>query len=237
MAETTKRKFVQITSPKGVFKYPKLAAPDFGTKDYPKPDGVYSVRLILKADDKATKDFIKKLDVLYKEALAEAEVAFKELKAESRKKLGGVKPNQFYTEILDQETEEPTGDIEFRMAMDASGVVKKGPRAGKKWTAKPVIFDAKGHRMANVPDIWGGTVGKIAFEVRPYFIQGTAAAGIKLKLVGAQIFDLVAGGERSAESLGFGEEDGYEHDDSAFGNSSNVDSVGGEAAPEGSEDF
>jgi hypothetical protein len=96
--------------------------------------------------------------------------------------------------------------------MPASGVYKKGPKEGQKWTAKPHIFDAKGTRLVNPPSIWGGTTGRLSFEMRPYFIPGTGAAGLSLRLIGAQIIDLVSGGARSAKDLGFGEvEGGYEY--------------------------
>lgn len=215
MADAYKKRPL-ITSPVAAFRFPKLKEPDMGTKDYPKPDGEYSVQFLMKADDPTTKGFMKTLDALHKEALAEAEVSFKELKAESRKKLGSIKPNSYFTEVLDKETEEPTGEVRFKAAMAASGVVKKGPRMGKAWTRKPVIYDAKGVRIANVPDIWGGTTGRVAFEVNNYFIPATGAAGISLKLAGVQIIDLVAGGERTAGELGFGEEDGYSHDSAMY---------------------
>ncbi|MBN9346635.1 MAG: hypothetical protein J0I48_10625 [Devosia sp.] len=229
---TDKKKPPKITGPRMVFKFPKLNEPDYGSKDYPKPDGEYSTRGVMTADDAATKEFIKQLQPLYDEALAEAEVAFKELKVETRKKLGGVKPNDLFTTLYDQETEEPTGEIEFKFAMKASGVRKKGPKAGTKWTMKPDIYDASGKLLVKAPSIWGGTVGKISFEASPYFIPGTGAAGLKLSLLGVQIIDLKSAGQRSAASHGFGAEDGYTHtetvedeDEGGFG-----DETGGDAS-------
>src|SRR5699024_3019131 len=95
---------------------------------------------------------------------------------------------------------------------------KKGPRKGRRWNRKPQFFDAKGKPMLKVPDIWGGTVGKVSFSfvTDGYFIPGTGACGISLQLEAVQIIDLVSAGQRSADDYGFGEEEGYEHDDEAF---------------------
>lgn len=204
-----KKKRVRLVSPAGRFRFPKLSEPDYGTKDYPKPNGEYSVKLILKEDDEAAQAFIAKLQPLHDEAVAAAKAAFKELKPETRKKLKEVKVNDLFTQLLDKETEEPTGEIEFKFAMNASGVSKK---TNKKWERRPALFDAKAKPMVKPPAIWGGTVGKVSFEPSAYFIAGTAAAGLKLNLTGAQIIDLKSGGEASADELGFGAEDGgYEY--------------------------
>lgn len=206
MAKDTKPKPVSITSPRGVFVFPKLNEPDYGTKDYPKPDGEYSLKFRLKADEPATEAFIKKLQPHYDAAIEEAEAEFKKLKVETRKKLGKVTPNELYTTLYDPDTEEPTGEIEFKFKMKASGTRKDG----KKWTRKPDLFDARMNKVAAGINIWGGSEGKVSFLVSPYFIPGTAAAGLSLKLAGVQVIELVSNGSRSASSYGFEEEDGYE---------------------------
>lgn len=232
MANEKRKKLPSFVTPAGIFRFPKLSEPDYGTKEYPKPDGEYSVQLIMKAADPKVKAFLASLQPLYDAAMAKAEYAFDELRAESRKKLKQVHPNPAYTEILDKETEKPTGEIYIKAAMRASGTIKAdSPRKGQKWERKPVLFDAKGNRMKNVPAIWGGTEGKLSVEVSDYFIAGTAAAGIKLNLNGVQILDLVTAGERSASSLGFSAEDGYEHEDSKF----NSTDTAGSATDEGDE--
>lgn len=214
MAEA-KKKNPKFTSPKGTFKFPKLSEPDYGSKEYPKPDGVYSVNLVLPADAPEIKAFIAKLQPLHDAAVEEAEQEAKQLKIESRKKLEAkngkslVAVNGFFTTLYDRETEEPTGEIEFKFSMGAGGEFKKGPKAGQRWAAKPALFDAKGTPMVKAPNIWGGTLGRVSFEAQSYFIIGTGAVGLKLKLQATQIIDLVSEGQRSASSYGFGEEDGY----------------------------
>lgn len=237
MAQSTKRPAkVRGVTPKQTFKFPKLNEPDYGTKDYPKENGEYSVKTLAQADSPATKKFLAFLQPHFDEAISEAKRQFKELKVETRKKLGDITINPLFTTLYDQETEEPTGEIEFKFAMTASGEIKKGPKAGQKWSQKPGIVDAMGNTLAKPPAIWGGTEGLVSFELSPYFIPGNGACGLKLKLVGVQIVDLKTAGERSASSMGFGKVEGgfdgstYEaedEDDTAssededFGNGSN----------------
>jgi hypothetical protein len=222
-----------FTTPKGTFRFPKLSEVDFGAKEFPKAEGEYSVQLVLRADDPDTQALIEKLKPLHEAALQRGDTAFKALKAETRKKLGQLKVNDLYTELLDQDTEEPTGELVFKFAARASGEYKNGSKAGQFWDTRPTVFDVKTNvliqgfrfrdraddeKMADVhvkssPGIWGGSTGKVSFEVgidkdgEPgYFIPGTGAAGLKLALNAVQVIDLVSAGQRSAEDYGFGNE-------------------------------
>lgn len=218
MSQTKKQKRPLYTTPKGPLRFPKIAEPGYGSEEYPKPNGEYATEIVYKASSAEAKALIKTLTPHYKEMQAWAQEEYKKLpvgtrKANEKKGITGPTFNPLYKEIYDKETEEPTGEISFKFQADASGEYKKGPKAGQRWTFKPIVYDAHKNRIHNVPDIWGGTIARVAFEVSPYFIAGTAAAGLKLRLVGVQVIDLVAGGERSAESLGFEDEDGYAHTD------------------------
>lgn len=206
---------IKMTSARGRFKFPKLNEPDYGSKDYPNPDGSYKTKIVYDAEDPSFKEMIAKLKPYHEAAIENARAAFKELKVETRKKLGDITINDLFTTLYDKETEEPTGEVEMTFSMKASGVVKKGPRAGKKWTRKPTIFDAKGKPMLKTPDIWGGTVGKVSFSFDPdgYFVSGTGACGISFSLEAVQIIDLVSGGTRQASDFGFEEEEGYEYEE------------------------
>lgn len=208
MATAKKKQFVKLVSPILTLKFPKLSEPDYGTTDYPKPDGEYSTKGVLSADSAEARKLIAQLQPHYDEALAQADIEFNKLKIDTRKKLGAVKPNDLFTTLYDTETEEPTGEIEFKFAMPASGTFKKGPKEGKRWNSKPGIVDSMGQVLANPPAIWGGTQARISFELSPYFIPGTAAAGLKLRLVGVQIIELRTAGERSAASMGFDKVEG-----------------------------
>jgi hypothetical protein len=202
-----REKKVQFMSPKGVFKYPKLTEPDYGNEKFPKPDGEYKVTMVLSEDEAA--GLIAKLTPLYEAALAAGQEEFKKMKVESRKKLKSVTENPLFNTVYDQDTEEPTGDVEFTFKSKAGGLDKDK----KRWSRKPGVFDAKGKPLGKGVAVWGGTVGKVAFTCSPYFIPGTGMAGLKLQLEAAQVIELVSAGQRSANSYGFGEEEGYEYEE------------------------
>lgn len=240
------RNITKMTTPRASFKWPKLTEPDYGSNQYPKPDGEYTVKLVFNEDDPAFQSFRAKIEKAHERAVKLGEEKFDELKVGTRKKLGEITVNEPFTIVYDNETEEPTGEVEMKVSMKASGTVKKGPRAGKTWQRKPQLFDAKGKPMIKTPDIWGGTVGKVSFSFVSdgYFIPGTGACGISFQLEAVQIIDLVSGGQRQAGDYGFGEEDGYEHDDKTMADDEDGeeedefgDETGGDEDPEGSADF
>jgi len=137
MAKEARKKLPQFTSPRGSFVYPKLSEPDYGSKEYPKPEGEYSLKLRMSQEDAETWLGRKNkegttLQAAYDAAMAEAEEAFDKLGVATRKKLGEVSKNDLYTVVYDEETEEPTGDVEFKFSMKASGEFKNGPRDSRQ---------------------------------------------------------------------------------------------------------
>lgn len=238
MAAPKKRVFKNFNTPIVAFNYPKLDAVDYGSKEYPKPDGEFSVQATMDLSDKAVKAMLAQLEILHAEAIENAKREFADLKLDARKRLqkdngpDGIKVQPIYADIYDEETEQPTGQIKMKFSMAAGGTVKKGPREGEKWSQKPTIADARGNVMGKVPKIGGGSRGIVAFSVVEggYFIPGTGLAGISCKLTGAQIIELVSGGQRTASSLGFKAQDGYSHDDAAA--SEEDETSGEEGLPE-----
>lgn len=188
----------QFVTPAGVFVFPKLGEPDTKFKD----EGEYSVKLRLSAE--AAAPLLAKLEPLHEAALEKGRGEFAKLPVASRKKLQDLKVNPLFSLDYDEDENE-TGDLLFNFKMTASGVSKK---TGKPWTRAPRVFDA----AKNVMDgsiVWGGTVGKVAFTVNPYFVSGQGTCGLSLRLEAVQVIDLVSGGQRNADAYGFGEEDGY----------------------------
>lgn len=204
-----KPKIAKMNTPLGTAKWPKLTEPDYGTKDYPKPEGEYSTKLVFQEDDPAFVKFREKLEAYMVPVEAEAQAKFAELKKPQRDKLGSPSRNDLFTPIYD-ENDEPTGEVEMKFTMKAGGVVKKGPREGKKWSRKPQLFDALGRPIKGKVDVWGGSELIIAFSFTEngYFIPATGAYGIKLQLEAAQVVTLRQGGERSAGDFGFGKQEG-----------------------------
>lgn len=272
MANDTKKKSLpSFTTPRVIFVYPKLSEPDYGNKDFPKPDGEYSLKGKLSASDlqeflaRKNKDGVT-LNDLYEEARRDAEKAFSELAVKTRKEfekknITGPVMNSLFETLYDKETEEETGEVCLKFTKKASGIVKKGPREGKPWSSRPTLYDAKGQIIKGTPilqngrrvkdkagndtfkfpNIWGGSEGKVSFSVSPYFIPGTAAAGLKFMLDAAQIIELVSNGSRSADSHGFGEEEGYGYDPSEYqeeeAGEDKSDTGSSEGPAKGEEDF
>lgn len=197
MALDTKNK--PITSPRLRFSWPKLTNPD--TKF--KAEGEYSVSGIADADDPAIKALMKKIDEAAAASLAEAKDKAKSA-AEKKKWETKYLP---YSLVEDEDTGEQTGEVKFKFTMRASGVSKK---TGKPWKRSPKLFDAKGKPLKAGIEIGGGTIGKINFEIVPYAQSIQTGASVKLSMEAVQIIELKEFGDRSAESYGFSEEDGYE---------------------------
>jgi hypothetical protein len=148
--------------------------------------------------------FIDQLQPEFDKAIELGQEAFAKLPVANRKKLGEIKTQDFYSEVYDKESEEPTGEIEFKFKCKAGGTTK----AGKEWKRTVAIFDAKGNPAKGVKEIWGGTEGKVSFTASPYFVAATGTVGLSLRLEAVQILNLVSGGSRDAAGYGFGKEEG-----------------------------
>lgn len=194
-----------FTSPKGSFKWPSLTKPDFGNEKFPKPDGEFKTSLIVPRSE--AQALIDQLQPEWDAAIAAGKVDFAKMPIPQRKKFGAVKEQPFYADEFDPETEEETGNVVFNFKCKYKIMDKK---SGEARFNKIGLFDAKGKPLAAGVAVYGGTVGKIAFQVNPYFVAGQAMAGISLRLSAAQIIELVGPGARSASQFGFGQEDGYE---------------------------
>jgi hypothetical protein len=229
MTQNNRPQPVKGRTPKGTFKWPKITEPDYGTKDYPKPDGEYSVKVVFSAADPEHQRFRARMEKAAEIGYATGRAEFAKLKPAMQKKLKDVTEQPVFEDIVDEDGNE-TGEFEMKVKVKASGERKKGPKAGTRWTRKVPIFDAKGQQIKKSIDVWGGTTGKVSFTYMPegYFIPATGLCGIALKLEAVQIIDLVQGGARSASEYGFEEEEGFsaEAEDAPKGPS--ADDLGGD---------
>lgn len=188
---------VKGVTPAGEALYPRLTEPD--TKF--NPEGMYSVKLKLPSDDSATQDLIDLIESVIDEAHRQAEEEAKTPQAKARIK----RASPSYEEELDNNTGEPSGYITFNFKMKASGVSKQG----KPWVRKPVIFDAKGNPLTDPAlSIWGGSILKVAFELTPFNVPALGV-GCSQKLTAVQVIELRSGYDNSADSYGFGVEEGF----------------------------
>lgn len=103
MANNKRPQAPKGTTFKAKFKWPKLNEPDYGTKEFPKPDGEFSVKAVGQVNDPDVQAFIAKWQPVHDEAIKRAEEEFKKLPIATRKKLEKVTVNPLYTELYDEE--------------------------------------------------------------------------------------------------------------------------------------
>jgi hypothetical protein len=180
-----------IVSPAGIAMFPRLSTPD--TKFDAR--GFYGTKLRLSPDAEATQ-FVAMLDAAADASQMDAENS---RKAEGKK---GGKP----IKLADKSwyRDEDSGELVVNFKMLASGKT----RAGKEFTQKPALFDAKGTPLPADVKIGGGSTLKVAFELNPFV--SAIGAGVSLRLKAVQVLDLKEYGQSSADSYGFGQEDGFE---------------------------
>ena len=179
------------TSPKGIAAYPWLTKPDTKFKQA----GEFSIRLKVPAEEAAG------LITAIEQA---REANFAAVKADNPK-VYVKKADPPYRPELDDEGNE-TGNILFTFKQGA--VIKTKDGETIKVTIK--IFDAKGRPIVG-KIVGAGSTVKVAFQFNPFY-TAQIGAGIGLRLKAVQVLDLIEPQGGSAESYGFGQEDGYECD-------------------------
>ncbi|SKB50263.1 hypothetical protein [Luteibacter sp. 22Crub2.1] len=210
------KKYAPLLTPPGTAVFPSLTVPD--TKF--KPEGEYAVKLSFDPTDERVSALVADLEKR-RDELFEAFKAEELDKAGDKRKLKAKELEKWdvapvFTEELDKDGEE-TGRILINLKMKASGVTK----TGKKWSQKPTIFDAKGKKMDNPPDIYGGSTLRVSFETIGGPVQSAKTFYLSNRLLAVKLLQLVARGGYSADSLGMGEEeDGYEADEAELKGSS-----------------
>jgi len=180
-----------FTTAKGVAYYPYISAPDTKFDE----QGHYKVNLCLsKEDAKPVTDLIQ----------AEILAGIKALKESKPNKTIKQAPLPFSDE-LDEETGEPTGNVIIKFKSKAA--------------YKPAVFDAKGQMMPK-HNIYGGSVIKVnggcAFYESP-----SVGAGVTLRLRAVQVIEYVEGSS-GAGKFGFGEEVGFTMDEEVETEDTNV---------------
>lgn len=210
MTTNKKPAFAKVMTPVGTLVWPKLNAPD----EY-KGKKSYTAKIRLSAEDSAA--LIEKIEDELRRywPIAKAELEKKVAdaktgpdKAKAKKALAEMaEAEKSYKPAYDDEGNE-TGEYEFNFKMPDHFVSTKDK---KPVYMKPDLFDAKGQLLKSPPEIWGGTTACVAGEFRPFSMP--IGVGVSLRLKAVQIISLASGGggQRSADSYGFGkQEGGYE---------------------------
>jgi hypothetical protein len=197
-------------SPTGMAQYPYLNKPD--TKF--NADGEYKVSLLLGGDE--SESLRDRIDGM---TAAQGEVVRAELqdkinqaktgadKAKLKKSLDNLTTNVPYDGAVD-DNGDFNGEYVFKFKTKASFKDKK---TGKTITRAIKLFDAK--KNVTTAAVFGGSRIKVAYEIAPYFVSGSGAYGVSLRINAIQIIELSqGGGGGNASAYGFGEEDGFEAD-------------------------
>jgi len=185
----SKVKNPRYTTPAGIAQYPYLTKPD--TKF--NPDGEYKISVEIPGA--AAQDIVTFLDEQFEASVAKAK------KDNPGKK---IKEGDVPYSVNDD-----TGKVTVRFKLKA----KVTPKQGDPFEQRPALFDAKGKPIGADAKIGGGSKVKVAYELVPYY-TAIAGAGISLRLKAVQVIDLVEfSGGASSEAYGFGEEEGYEAED------------------------
>ena len=185
----SKVKNPRYTTPAGIAQYPYLTKPD--TKF--NPDGEYKISVEIPGA--AAQDIVTFLDEQFAASVAKAK------KENPGKK---IKEGDVPYSVNDD-----TGKVTVRFKLKA----KVTPKQGDPFEQRPALFDAKGKPIGPDAKIGGGSKVKVAYELVPYY-TAIAGAGISLRLKAVQVIDLVEfSGGASSEAYGFGEEEGYEAED------------------------
>lgn len=172
-----------MMSPKGTAVYPRIKTADTKFDEL----GIYKADIAVDAADAA--DLMNRLQEVHKAHTG---------------KPANASDNPMWARETDSEGVE-TGRIVFKFR-----VKNRVTKAGKFWDRQPVVFDAKGHRIMDIPNIGGGSVLKVNFEVYEW-ISGTKK-GVSLQPQKVQLIDLVEFG--GSDSNPFEEEEGFTIDTS-----------------------
>ncbi len=168
-------------SAKGEFVYPHLNKPDVRFNEA----GEY--KLTLKVPQKEALSMVTLID-------KELDACVAKVEKEKKGKKVKLAPKPYQIE---------DGFAFFKFKMKATGVNRK---TKESFSQKPALFDSNKNPFPQSTSIWGGSKGKVAFNVKDYFVPALGA-GITLQLIAVQIIDLVEGGGKQGDL--FDKEDGY----------------------------
>lgn len=209
-----KPKLPTVTSPRGVFQYPYLNKPD---DKFAKEGEKGDYKLSAFFETGAAGSIIERIEEAVSQKLqdAKAEYAkkFADLKAKGEvakaKKMAEPKAYFPFEHQLDAD-EEPTGKTKMNFKVNAEGK----NAAGETWSNKPPVFDAAKKEMAK--PVYGGSEGKVSFQIVPFYNASTGDAGVTLRLKAVQVLKLITKGSgATADAYGFGDEEGYEDEGTA----------------------
>lgn len=230
MATEKRAKRPLFTSPRGIFQHAYLAKADDKFADAKNPDGDFKTSLILPRDA-ATQAMLDKIDVAVAESLADAKatllVATDPKQKAKAKTIAAAYP---YEDELDQEGD-ATANIIAKFKINAVG---RNKATGETWSNRPNVFNAKGLPLDPKINVYGGSEGRVSFEIAPYYMASTNQAGVSLRLKAAQAIVIAASTGASASTYGFGDEGGFTEEETVEAGNGFEDETSG--APDATPD-
>lgn len=182
---------IKYVTPVGEAHYPWLNKPD--TKF--NPDGVYKVVMTFKKSpelDFMLKDLEKLLDGFYEETINNPKNAKNKTK---------ITKADIY-ELVGEK-----GDL-ISMKFKQNAIIKS---MNGEFNAHIALFDSKGKPCPEA-QIGGGSRIKVCFTAAPYYVPSSKVCGLTFRPVAVQVIELKDIKGASAESYGFGvEEGGFEY--------------------------
>lgn len=229
LLKDNRKDYPSFITPRGTAIFPALNEPDYKFK---KETGEWHARIRVEPDAPGLDELRDYAQRLMEEAFEAKRAALQAAKKGALLKELKMAPNPVKEEV-DPETGDPTGKFVLRAALSYHITVKNGPNAGKEFYKKPDFFDKRGKALKVPPKVGGGSEFKLSVKPQPYETDGGKTIGVSFELLGVQILKVVEGGQRTAASHGFGEEEGDDIEEgventSGFGDESDGSSDDGD---------
>lgn len=192
------KKNTRLTSPTMKAAFPYLNRVD----DKFNSDGEWKVDLLGNKEDPQVQEFLGKID---EEIDTKFNAVYNEVGAKKKKKLYKQYP---YEDVLDDETEEPTGEVRIKTKQAAIIRTKEGE---DDIYVYPQLFDKRGNKLDRSKDIIRmNSLIRANVEVNPFSIDSSGMTGVSLRLKAVQVREFADGA--GAEAFGFDVEDDDEFD-------------------------
>lgn len=185
-----------LASPRGVARYPYLNEPDheYAIKYGNAPE--FKVQLVPSIEDGEA--FKKQLEKFHDSELKR----FSKDEGKQLKKHDAIP----YADVLDKDTQDPTGEIAFKFKLKAEG---KNSKTGETWSNSIAWKSAQNQPIQKPIDkVGGGSVIRIAYEPYCWNIAGKVGMTLRLKVIQLLELKTFTPGGDMADKL-FDVEEGY----------------------------
>jgi len=193
-------------TPKGTVEpYCYIAKADFGQGTFASERGKYKINLTV-PNDAAAQKLIDRIVQCHEQDYAKRLAEHKKNPPQVARGKKALTPYQGDLPFFENED----GTVTFKFSSYSSY-----EKDGEVIPIVLKVVDAKGKRIENVPNISGGSEGKVRFCMMPYGWSNVAGASVKLQLDSFMLTKLVEFASGGDDWNGEEEEDGYVADESS----------------------